>query len=340
MSRAPKQPIAFQERLKIPKEFTRFATPKKVATYRAEKLKCNVLVELGAGIGGQTIAFSKKCKKVIAVELNKERAGILNQNIKKLRIKNVDVINGDALNKSIIQKIIKEKPDIVFFDTERPEVSERTLMEINPPLNKILETYSKLTSKIAIEIAPYTQNLDSLRKDFNFEAEFISLNNQLNRLTLYFNDLKNCDKSVIALPSQEKIISSKNIIKLTEINSTKGFRYLYSLDPAIIISNLISELGNKFEASYLKLNKPVLISNKIFNSYLLTGFKIISTCKNEKEEILKEAKRIGTKKLTLRCNVLPQDYWKIRNFYEKQLNGKKEINLFADEKQAILAEKL
>jgi len=340
MSRAPKQPIAFQEKLKIPKEFIRFATPKEVATYRAEKLKCNVLVELGAGIGGQTIAFSKKCKKVIAVELDKARAGILNQNIKKLRIKNVEVMNGDALNKSIIQKIAKENPDIVFFDTERPEVSERTLMEINPPINKILDAYSPLTSKIAIEIAPYTQNLDSLRKDFNFEAEFLSLNSQLNRLTLYFNELKTCNKRAIAIPSKEKITSSDKLTKINIVNSAKGFRYLYSLDPAIVISNLISDLGEKFNASRLELNKPVLVSNQEFKSYLLNGFKIVTICRNEKEEIVRELRRIGAGKVTLRCNVPPQDYWKIRKYYEEKLSGRKDISLFASENEAILVEKI
>ena len=99
MPRAPKQPLIFQEKLKIPKEFLKFATPRDIANYRAERLKCNVLLEIGAGIGGQTIAFSRKCKKVIAIELDKERAKTLNENIKKLHIKNVEVI-GDALNKS------------------------------------------------------------------------------------------------------------------------------------------------------------------------------------------------------------------------------------------------
>jgi precorrin-6B methylase 2 len=132
MSRAPKQDIAFQEKLTIPKEFLRFATPRDVSLYRAERLKCNVLVEIGAGIGGQTIPFSKQCKKVIAIELDKTRAKILLDNLKKLRINNVEVINGDALNKSVIQKIAKENPDIIFVDTERPEQSERTLKEIKP----------------------------------------------------------------------------------------------------------------------------------------------------------------------------------------------------------------
>ncbi|VVB84020.1 putative cobalt-precorrin-6B C(15)-methyltransferase (decarboxylating) [uncultured archaeon] len=344
MSRAPKQQIIFQEKLNIPKEFIRFATPKDVANYRAEKLKCSVLVELGAGIGGQTIAFSRRCKKVIAVEKDKNRARILNQNLKKLRIKNVEVINGDALNKSIIQKISKEKVDIVFFDTERPEETDRTLSQIQPPVDKIIEFYSPLTKKIAIEIPPFTQDIETLKKDYNFESEFLSLNSQLNRLTLYFNELKTCGKSVVALPSKEKLTNSEKAIKSKRVISAenfKNFRYLYSIDPAVVVSDLTNELAEKFNASILELNKPVLLSNSLFKSYFLIPYEIIKICSSRQEEILKELKEIGAGKVTLRYNIPPEDYWNVRKFYESRLNGKKEVSLFINEKQkeAIICKK-
>ena len=339
MSRAPKQPLIFQEKLKIPKEFLKFATPRDVANYRAERLRCNVLVEIGAGIGGQTIAFSRKCKKIIAIELNKERAKILNENLKRLRIKNVEVINGDALNKSIIQKISKENPEIIFVDTERPEESERTLNKINPPIEKIIELYSHLTSRIAVEIPPFTQDLEKLK--LIFEEEFISLNGQLNRLTLYFNELKTCEKSAIALPSKERLTNSGNEIKPQKVSSIKNMKYLYFIDPAVVVSKLTNELSEKLNLPIFELNKPVLVSNNLKKSYFLVSYKIIKICENKPEKILQELKKIGAGKVIIRYNVLPKDYWKIRNFYEKELEGKKEINLFVDEKQneAILTEK-
>jgi hypothetical protein len=378
MTRSQKQPIIYEDKLKIPEKFLRFATPEVVALYRAEKLKCNKLVEIGAGIGGQTLAFSKFCKKVLAIELDKSKASILIQNLKKLNIKNVEVLVADALSKNAVEKIKEFSPEIIFCDTERPEKAERTIEAIKPPIKKILETFSKITSKIAIEIPPFT-NVEPLRNRSeskishlcltdteklkeNYEKEFISLNRQLNRLTLYFNELRDSEVSAISLPSKEKI-SLKNlrgvinsptrearlgreggiteqIIK--KINSAKNCKYLYSIDPTIIISDLISELAEKSDAKILELNKPVLVGNEKVKSNFLEGYEIISTCKNNQEEILENLKKINAKKVELRYNIEPKDYWKFRNFYENQLNGIKEISLFTNESkdEAILCEKL
>jgi hypothetical protein len=341
MPRAPKKDIIYQEKLKVPKEFIRFATPRDVSLYRAERLGAKTIVEIGAGIGGQTIAFAKNSKKVIAVELNKERASILSSNLNKLKIKNVEVISGDALNKSIINKIKREEPSVIFVDTERPEQSDRTLNFINPPIQKILEAYLPITRKIAIEIPPFTQGLEAIKKDNDFEEEFISLDNQLNRLTLYFNELKKCDVSAIALPSREKIAISKEHIQPKTERFTKNYKYLYLVDPTIIVAGLIEELSVKFNAPILNLSKPVLLSSEEISSYFLTKFKIVKTCENDSNQILKTMNSLGIGKVTLRYNLEPNEYWKVRNSYEKRLTGKREISLFVNERQneAILCEK-
>ncbi|MEK6913847.1 MAG: rRNA adenine N-6-methyltransferase family protein [Nanoarchaeota archaeon] len=341
MSRAPKKDIIYQEKLKVPKEFIRFATPRDVSLYRAERLGAKTIVEIGAGIGGQTIAFAKNSKKTIAVELNRNRVSLLADNLKKLKIKNVEIITGDALNKSIINKIKREEPRVIFVDTERPEQSDRTLNFINPPIQKILEAYLQITKKIAIEIPPFTQGLETIKKDNDFEAEFISLDNQLNRLTLYFNELKKCEVSAIALPSREKIIMSDKHIQAKTEKFAKKYNYLYLIDPTIVVAHLLEELSVKFDAPILNLSKPVLLSNEVINSHFLTKFKIVKTCENDSNQILKTMNSLGIGKVTLRYNLEPNEYWKVRNSYEKRLTGKREINLFINEKQneAILAEK-
>ncbi len=342
MTRSKKQGIANQESLHIPKQFLRFATPEQVANYRAERLKCNILVELGAGIGGQTIAFSKTCKKVISIESNKTKAEILSKNIKNLSIKNVKVIKGDALNKSVIQKISIESPEIIFFDTERPEQAERTLEKINPPIEKIIESYSSITSKIAIEIPPFTKDIEKLKKDYDFEEEFISLNNQLNRLTLYFNELKTCNKSAISLPSRERLTNSNKKLNQKEISSAKNSQYLYSIDPTLILADLTNEISEKFDLKKLELNKPAFLSNKLIRSNFLVPYKILEIPENEFEDITISLRKIQAGKVVLRYNLKPKEYWKTRNLYEKGLAGKKEIHLFINKQnnEGILCEKM
>jgi hypothetical protein len=356
MSRSQKQPILYQDKLNVPEKYLRFATPAVVADYRADKLKCKKLVEIGAGIGGQTLAFSKICKEVLAIESNKESAKILIQNLKKLKIENVEVIVVDALSKKAIEEIKKFQPDIIFCDTERPEKGERTIEKIKPPIKKLLENFSEITSKIAIEIPPFT---DTENLKYNFEKEFISVNQQLNRLTLYFNELKKSDVSAISLPSKEKISGDSSNKKQLSRGGASDFAelrtgikkrgrelggndYLYVIDPTIIVAGLISELSGKFDSKILELNKPVLLSDKKINSNFLTGYKILAICKNEQKDILQNLKKIDAGKIVLRYNILPQDYWKIRNSYEKELNGKREISLFIDDKnnEAILCEKI
>ena len=377
MPRSKKQPILYQEKLNIPEEFLRFATSKEVALYRAERLKCNTLVEIGAGIGGQTLAFAKFCKKVIAIEINKKYADILINNLKKLKIDNVKIIIGNALNQTIIEQIKQATPDIIFCDTERKAEGERSINDLQPNILKLLDAYSKITKNIAVEIPPFTKDIDSL-KEFEFEKEFLSLNGKLNRLTLYFGSLKKCDVSVVALPEKERIEKSpleepslkksplgkpsgkdeknpreensgknKKIKSIKEIKSLIGFEYLYEINPAIILAGLVNELALSLKFSqYVNLsNKQYLISNQLINSQFLQPYKILSLCENNFKEILLNLKNLNAGKVSLRYNINPNDYWRVRNSYENSLKENKsgkEIHLFIDEKneKAILCEKI
>lgn len=336
--RAPKQEVFYHDRLDIPKEYLRFTTPKEVSKYRAERLKCDILVEIGAGIGGQTFGFSKFCKKVIAIELDPKKLKILRDNIKKLGLKNVDVIDGDALSERVIKRVKELKPEIIFWDSSRKAEGERSINDLSPNIWLLLKEYSKISSKISIEIPPFTSDLKSLKE--NFEEEFISLDGKLNRLTLYLNELKKSDKSVVALPEKERIENKK--IKESEIESSAGgYKYFYIINPAIILSGLINELASQFKVKILQISKKkYFLSNEKINSVFLQRFEILKVCKNNFLEILRNLKLFDAKKVVLRLNINPEYYWKERKKYEEQLKGKKEIHLFAGEEAVLCKYKI
>jgi 16S rRNA G966 N2-methylase RsmD len=60
----------------------------------------NILIcDATAGIGGNTISFSKNFKSVISIELCKNRFKMLENNIQIYELKNVNLINDSCLNK-------------------------------------------------------------------------------------------------------------------------------------------------------------------------------------------------------------------------------------------------
>jgi hypothetical protein len=338
--RAPKQGILYQEKLIAPKAYVRFSTPADAAKYRAERLKCNCIAEIGAGIGGQTIALAETCKKVIAVESNAEMFEILKKNLEILNIKNVEPILGDALSAPVIDKIKKAKPEIVFCDTERPEKGKRSIEDLKPDIWKLIEKYSDITDKIALEVPPFTNDLNRLKE--SYEKEFISSFGELNRLTLYFNKLKKSERSVVSLPSKAKLEYRGEIKKAELADTASIFSYLYTIDPAIPIAELMSELASelKYKAQIIEQNKKVyLVSKEKLESSFIVAYKILDVTENNFEAILASLKKLDAKSVVIRYSIPPLEYWNERKRYESKLSGKRKIHLFANN-EAILCESL
>ena len=183
-----------QNKLVFSEEDLRWATPEIVADYRAKRLKCKIIADIGCGIGLQSFSLAKYCQKVYAVEIDKEKLEKAKENAKILGIKNIVFINGDALNPKIIAQL--KDAEIIFCDPERlPQETVRSTETIKPNISELLNKYSKITDKIAIEFPPQTKEIP-----LQCEKEYISVEGVLNRLTLYFGDLQQTPKSVILLP--------------------------------------------------------------------------------------------------------------------------------------------
>ncbi|MBI1968696.1 class I SAM-dependent methyltransferase, partial [Candidatus Woesearchaeota archaeon] len=142
-AKIPKQ-IFPDKALHYTAEDIRVGTSQLVAEYRAERLKCDTIADLGCGVGFQSFAFAKTCKKVFAVERDARKLETAQKNAEALGIKNITFLHGDALDPAIIKKL--KSCDVVFCDTERPLGEARRTMEtIQPPPLELLQAYSPIT---------------------------------------------------------------------------------------------------------------------------------------------------------------------------------------------------
>lgn len=315
--------VMCNQKLDYLEEDLRFGTPQLIAEYRAERLTCDILLEIGAGVGFQTVEFSKKCKKVYAVEIDPKKFSTLTRNIKKLRLKNVIAINANGLTQEVVNKA--GDADIVFVDTERlPSEKERSLETLSPNIKKLLEAYPNCRG-ICIEVPP---QIDQISLDC--EKEYISLYGQLNRLNLYFGKLKSCEKKVVALPEGE-ILETNEAIELNK--SQNILDYIYEINPAVIKANMIREASEGKAALYSFKNKKYLTSNKLIESAFLKTFKVIKKC--EQQNLVKELKKLKAGKIILR-GVIPEGQFREETMQiEKKLEGKLVYQIFALNEEII-----
>ncbi|MDR3222620.1 MAG: precorrin-6Y C5,15-methyltransferase (decarboxylating) subunit CbiT [Methanobrevibacter sp.] len=111
----------------------------------------NVL-DIGAGTGSISIQLAKICSngKIVSIEKNKEAVDIINSNIEKFKINNIDLIDKDIID---TLPIINEKFDGIFIggsDGNIKEIIQESKELLNPNGTMVLNfiTLSNLYSAI------------------------------------------------------------------------------------------------------------------------------------------------------------------------------------------------
>jgi hypothetical protein len=317
----------------------RFATPVEVASYRARRLKCKVIVDLCSGIGIQSGAFAKTCGEVYSFEIDERKVEYSKKNFKDF--KNLKFEVGNVLSNEVIEKVKKIGPDVIFCDPERlPSEKERNLDSIKPDVFKLLEVYSEICPNICLEIPPQIDK-DKLDKLGSMEKEYLSFNNKLNRLDLYFGNLKKADISVIDAVSEEMVSSlsnSKENSKFVKTNKTS--KYIYEISTAVAKAGLESEFANEISGNIVsgsEKNKILITSDKLDKKFrsLSKIFEVIGA--NDRfNEVIDTLIRFKIGKVVVKYSVDPKDYWKERNKYENLLHGNSEAVLFLVDKKYVI----
>lgn len=319
-----------KESLYMSLEDLRFATHEEVAKYRASRLKCGTLVEIGCGIGLQSVEFSKTCSGVIAIELDERKYRYALENFKKLGIKNVELVKGDALE---VAKSIK-KADIVFCDTERAaEEKVRRLSGLKPSVQETMKAYSHITKDFCIEVPPQIRDIN-----LKCEKEYLSLNGKLNRLSLYFGSLIKSDFSAVILPQGFRVGGEQGGMPKSV---DKAMSYIYEADDAVVKAKLLHKIIPKNVFLYSQEKQTLLTSGKYTkNDFFSNSYKVLAKCKPSYKYIIKALNKADAGSIILRARIKPEEYWAERKKYESKLSGSKKIYLFVNSNEALIAEQV
>ena len=243
------------------------------------------------------------------------------------------------LEPSIIEKVKHISPDIIFCDPERlPSEKERNLDSIKPDLKKLVEVYGKICKNLCIEVPPRI-DLRKIKDLGNFEAEYLSIDNKLNRLDLLLGNLKKDERSVVDVVSGMRIVNNPGR-KAKQTNKVSN--YLYEISEAVVKAELIDEIGCLVCADVLngcEKNRVLLTSKEpqlefgcFAKPYIVIGIV------NGFDEIRTILNKNGFGKIVLKYSIDPKNYWKERNEIENDLRGKREGVVFKINDKYVICE--
>lgn len=142
------------------------ASHQAVAKYHASLVKnYTSVLDITAGLGIDSIYMAKAGANVTAIELNLQKAKILNYNAHILGLQNLKVTNDDSIS---FLKTTDEKFDLIFCDPARRDASNKRVYNLHDCSPDILENQNLLLSKaekVIIKASPLL-DISQTIKDF------------------------------------------------------------------------------------------------------------------------------------------------------------------------------
>lgn len=274
------------------------ASGKAVAEYRTWKIRNQLgtvkkVLDVGAGIGGDTIAMALRWK-VVSVENSQEMVEILKHNIGVYGVTDNVALVEEDITRIIHEDSFKDSVkdiDVIFFDPSRRSQQGRTVKteEYIPPLDFVLELL-ELCTNLCVKISPGT---DIQRIKYDCDIEVVSNRNSTKEVVLWFGELKqNPDENLImATKLPEKITLVRDKTKRATITDVGD--YIYEPDPAFIKAWLVDTIADKYNVTRIHPTIPYLTGDKIEKNPLLKAYKVLTVVPNKPETINDELKRLN-----------------------------------------------
>ena len=153
-----------------------------------KKINKKEIVDGTAGIGGNTINFSKYFSKVYAVEINNTHYNVLKNNLDALSIKNVSVYLNNFID---ILDNLKNNSNIFFLDPPWGGKTYKNFKYFNLKIGKlpiytIINLLYEKNFKYVILKAPYNLNISPIFSNIKFENMNIHSNYKKNMILVIF----------------------------------------------------------------------------------------------------------------------------------------------------------
>jgi hypothetical protein len=269
--RAEKKFGPFASRMLFSRDGLEQASRLSVSAQRANRIiqaGVKSVVDLGCGIGGDSMAMAGLGINVTAVERDEVSSALAQFNTGGL---GVEVINADA------ETIDLKKFDAVFADPARRRIgsggqrNRLSPFEYTPPLDWLLNTVAK-QKPTAIKLSPAD---DYMEIDGDFDFEWVSVAGELVEMSVYSGSLRgeNIRQARLLTKEGNHVFGSKTLQSpIPEVSKVE--RYIHEPDSALIRSGLMGEFAIEKNLKLIDKKIAYLTSAELITSPWLKTYEI------------------------------------------------------------------
>lgn len=145
------------------------------------------LLDLTCGLGIDSLHFSRKFTKVISIERDEVLADIVRENLRRMGIRNVEVITSSAEE---YLSSCKEHFDWIYVDPDRRTEDGKRMVRLEDCSPNVIDLYDKMRSvakKIAIKNSPLFDIEEAFRLFHDASVEVVSLGGECKEVMIYID---------------------------------------------------------------------------------------------------------------------------------------------------------
>ncbi len=292
------------------------------ANYKAKLVNGKTLIDLTAGFGIDSIAFSKSFDNVIHVEKNEELSQIVESNINNLDL-NISCFTGSF--EEYFNQNPTEKFDCIYLDPARRNSSGRKyiLEDLEPNILKYLSFFWERTDQVLVKLSPLLDiSATIFQVEHVKEIHLVAVKNEMKDfLILLDKNHQNHNPKIVCAnlkTNQPELIFNYEDEIHSNVRFSKPKKFIYEPNAAILKSGAFKFITTQFPVEKLHQNTHLYTSYALLDDFPGKIYEIEKIIENPKKEINQLKANVLVKNYNQNIDVLKKKY-KIKDGGDKTL---------------------
>ena len=207
-----------------------------------KQLEGESVLDLTCGLGVDSLALSKRFKRVVTIERNEMVAAVARENFRRLGAKNIEVVCSSAEE---YLATCTEHFDWCFSDPDRRGAKGEKLVRLedcSPDVVSLMPTLKRIADKICIKCSPLFDVDEAFRLFGDCTVETVSLGDEAKEVNIYIDgSAPRLTAVAVGLGEVSSSVEERNLAKWSaQPSNLAQYRYITLPDVALQHSRMVA----------------------------------------------------------------------------------------------------